>query len=112
MSKDFWERRTYRRSPGRQYGYEYDPLHTRSEQPSQSGQPDSSGQGTGGEGTHKSGALMSQRPDLRRTRQLLRQNIIATKARIAEENGEQENPQENEEAYQQDGGYEYPEEAP
>ena len=60
----------------------------------------------------KSGALMSQRPDLRRTRQLLRQNIIATKARIAEENGEYEHPQENEEAYQQDAGYEYAEEAP
>src|SRR6266487_2197056 len=105
MSKDYLERRTYRRSPGRQYGYEYDPLHTRSEQPSQSGRPDSSGQGGGtrGERTHKSGALMSQRPDLRRTRQLLRQNIIATKARIS---------QENEEVYQLDGGYEYPEEAP
>ncbi|MDQ2887123.1 MAG: hypothetical protein M3Y39_13690 [Chloroflexota bacterium] len=110
MSKDYSERRTYRRSPGRQYGYEYDPLHTQGGQPTQSGRPDSSGQG-GGTVT-KSGALMSQRPDLRRTRQLLRQNIIATKARIAEENGEYEHPQENEEAYQQEAGYEYVEEAP
>jgi hypothetical protein len=108
MSKDYSERRTYRRSPGRQYGYEYDPLHT------QSGQLDSSGQGEGarGEAVTKSGALMSQRPDLRRTRQLLRQNIIATKARIAEENGEHENAQANEDAYQQDTRYEYVEEAP
>ena len=108
MSKDFSERRTYRRSPGRQYGYEYDPLRT------QSGQLDSSGQGgsTQGEAVTKSGALMSQRPDPRRTRQLLRQNIIATKARIVEENGEYETPAENEEAYQQEAGYEYAEEAP
>lgn len=108
MSKDYSERRTYRRSPGRQYGYEYDPLHT------QSGPLDSAEQGGGtrGEAVTKSGALMSQRPDLRRTRQLLRQNIIATKARIAEENGEYENPQANEEAYQQDAGYEYAEEEP
>ncbi len=114
MSKDYSERRTYRRSPGRQYGYEYDPLHTQSGQPTQSGRPDSSGQGgsTRGEAVTKSGALMSQRPDLRRTRQLLRQNIIATKARIAEENGEYENAQANEEEYQQDAGYEYAEEAP
>jgi hypothetical protein len=114
MSKDYSERRTYRRSPGRQYGYEYDPLHTQGGQPTQSGRPDSSGQGGGtrGEAVTKSGALMSQRPDLRRTRQLLRQNIIATKARIAEENGEYEHPQENEEAYQQEAGYEYVEEAP
>ncbi len=114
MSKDYSERRTYRRSPGRQYGYEYDPLRTRSEQQDQSGRPDNWGQNGGprGEAANKSGPLMSQRPDLRRTRQLLRQNIIATKARIAEENGEYENPQENEEAYQQDAGYEYPKEAP
>ncbi len=114
MSKDYSERRTYRRSPGRQYGYEYDPLRTQSEQPSQSGRPDSSGPGvsTRAETAHKSGALMSQRPDLRRTRQLLRQNIIATKARIAEENGENEELQENEEAYQQVARYEYSVEAP
>lgn len=91
MSKDHSERRTYRKSPGRQYGYEYDPLRNRNEQ-SQSGRIDSGGLGdpgtTRGETASKSGSLSAQRPDLRRTRQLLRQNIIATKARIAEEGGE------------------------
>lgn len=37
----------------------------------------------------RSGAAMSQRPDLRRTRQLLRQNIIASKGRAAVEAEEQ-----------------------
>ena len=30
MVKDGTERRLYRKSPGRQYGYEYDPLHSQS----------------------------------------------------------------------------------
>lgn len=90
MSKDHSERRTYRKSPGRQYGYDYDPLRTRNEQ-SQSGRIDSGGLRepgtTRGETASKSGSLAAQRPDLRRTRQLLRQNIIATKARFVEEEG-------------------------
>lgn len=90
MSKDHSERRTYRKSPGRQYGYDYDPLRTRNE-PSQSGRIDSGGLRepgtTRGETASKSGSLAAQRPDLRRTRQLLRQNIIATKARFVEEEG-------------------------
>ena len=90
MSKDHSERRTYRKSPGRQYGYEYDPLRSRNEQ-SQSGRIDSGGLRepgtTRGETASKSGSLAAQRPDLRRTRQLLRQNIIATKARLVEEEG-------------------------
>jgi hypothetical protein len=101
MSKDHSERRTYRRSPGRQYGYEYDPLRNRSEQ-SQSGKIDNDGLRepgtTRGETASKSGSLSAQRPDLRRTRQLLRQNIIATKARLVEEEegGEQEEFQDSE----------------
>jgi hypothetical protein len=90
MSKDHSERRTYRKSPGRQYGYDYDPLRSRNEQ-SQSGRIDSGGLRepgtTRGETASKSGSLAAQRPDLRRTRQLLRQNIIATKARFVEEEG-------------------------
>src|ERR1700738_3734375 len=97
MSKDHSERRTYRRSPGRQYGYEYDPLRSRNEQ-SQSGKIDNDGLRepgtTRGETASKSGSLSVQRPDLRRTRQLLRQNILATKARLVEEGGEQEEFQE------------------
>ncbi|MBV9257031.1 MAG: hypothetical protein JO215_03325 [Ktedonobacteraceae bacterium] len=97
MSKDHSERRTYRRSPGRQYGYEYDPLRSRTEQ-NQSGRIDSDGlrdpATTRGETPSKSGSLASQRPDLRRTRQLLRQNILATKARLVEDGDEQEELQE------------------
>jgi len=78
MSKDHLERRTYRRSPGRQYGYDYDPLRSQS------------GQSQGEESQHgasKSGALMSQRPNPRRTRQIMRQSIIASK-RINDEETE------------------------
>jgi hypothetical protein len=74
MSKDHLERRTYRKSPGRQYGYDYDPLRSQS--------------GVSGEGSYKSqsgasasrsGAILANRPDARRTRQLMRQSIIASK---------------------------------
>jgi hypothetical protein len=68
MEKDQQERR-YRKSPGRQYGYDYDPLR------SQSG----SASNAGGSSPSRSGALLIQRPDPRRTRQLMRQNIIASK---------------------------------
>jgi hypothetical protein len=61
MSKEPSERRAYRKSPGRQYGYDYDPLRTQNEPVS------------------KSGTLSTQRPDPRRTRQLLRKNILAGK---------------------------------
>ncbi len=95
------ERRMYRRSPGRQYGYDYDPLHSRSER-SQSGQSKNSenmaqeerlptrsdGYSSSSSSNHSSGA-MSQRPNLRRTRQLLRQNIIASKGKAAIEAEEQ-----------------------
>jgi hypothetical protein len=62
MSNDSLERRSYRKSPGRQYGYDYDPL--RSQNGSTASKPD---------------ALLVQRPDPRRTRQFLRQSIIASK---------------------------------
>jgi hypothetical protein len=67
MLEDHLERKTYRKSPGRQYGYDYDPLQSRSER-SQTGSTAS-----------RSGMLLSQRPDPRRTRQLLRQSIIASR---------------------------------
>ncbi len=109
MSKDHSERRTYRRSPGRQYGYEYDPLRSRNEQ-SQSGRIDSDGLRehgtTRGETASKSGSLAAQRPDLRRTRQLLRQNILATKARFVEEGSEQEEFQEIEQPLERIPEYE------
>lgn len=61
MSKEPSERKAYRKSPGRQYGYDYDPLRTQSDSAS------------------RSGTLSTQRPDPRRTRQLLRQHILAGK---------------------------------
>jgi hypothetical protein len=78
MSKDRLERKTYRKSPGRQYGYEYNPLHTQS----QSGRSLSSSTG-------QHTVQLAPRPDPRRTRQLLRQNILASKAKnsLAEESG-------------------------
>ncbi len=71
MSKDHLDRngRAYRKSPGRQYGYEYDPLRSHSGQ-SQAGSNAASS---------RSGTLLAQRPDPRRTRQLMRQSIIASK---------------------------------
>ncbi|GER88169.1 hypothetical protein KDW_23310 [Dictyobacter vulcani] len=74
MSNDQSERRMYRKSPGRQYGYEYDPLN------SQSGS-----RAPNGETASRSGMLLAQRPDPRRTRQLMRQSIIASKRPNEEE---------------------------
>src|SRR6478672_5988406 len=70
MSKDHLERRMYRKSPGRQYGYDYDPLRSRSS---------SSQLSQSGSSASRTGAILAQRPDPRRTRQLLRQSIIASK---------------------------------
>jgi hypothetical protein len=74
------ERRTYRKSPGRQY--EADPLRSRSGA-SQSGAGGNSRSGERGsprETVSRSGTQSLQRPDPRRTRQLLRKNIIAGKS--------------------------------
>lgn len=76
MSKDHLERRMYRKSPGRQYGYDYDPLRSRSGSDSKSPK---------GETASRSGMLLAQRPDPRRTRQLMRQSIIASKRPIEDE---------------------------
>src|ERR1700730_4408280 len=79
-----FERRAYRKSPGRQYGYDYDPLKRSSRSgTSQSGRGDTSGAGnrwsTQEESTSRPGIQLAQRPDPRRTRQLLRQSILASK---------------------------------
>ncbi len=73
MSKDHLERRMYRKSPGRQYGYDYDPLRSRS------GTRQSSQLSQSGSSASRTGAILAQRPDPRRTRQLLRQSIITSK---------------------------------
>ncbi len=93
MAKDRSERRAYRKSPGRQYGYDYDPLRGQNRDSySSSGRLDTSASSerwtTHGETTSRSGPSrpsveLAQRPDPRRTRQLLRQNILASKAKSA-----------------------------
>ena len=92
MVKDGTEKRLYRKSPGRQYGYDYDPLHSQSLTGSvQQGRSSTSLQSESlsardGYGTstdrHTSG-LLGPRPDPRRTRQLIRKNIIASKSKSA-----------------------------
>lgn len=81
MSKDYSERRLYRKSPGRQYGYDYNPLQKVSL--SQSGRIDNASAEERWSSRHetpsRTGSALAQRPDLRRTRQLLRKNIIASK---------------------------------
>jgi len=81
MSRDRSERKTYHKSPGRQYGYDYDPLRVRNGQ---------NGQGQGeqviqAERSQRISTQLAQRPDLRRTRQLTRKSIIASKGRAATE---------------------------
>lgn len=82
MFKDHMERRSYRKSPGRHYGYDYNPLN-------EQGRTDTStlnetwNDDEGGRKSSRPGAL-SPRPDPRRTRQLIRQNILASKSRMAE----------------------------
>src|SRR2546426_954802 len=90
MQRDRYEKRLYRKSPGRQYGYDYDPLHSQglngNGQPGRSGvsiqsEPLNAREGTSSQtGRHTSG-LLGPRPDPRRTRQLIRQNIIANKSK-------------------------------
>ncbi|HTK08372.1 MAG TPA: hypothetical protein VL485_14475 [Ktedonobacteraceae bacterium] len=95
--KDHAERKGYRKSPGRQYGYEYDPLYSRTRQPGggQGEVPTQSGSlASRGATNHRTEALI-QRPDPRRTRQLLRQNILASKSRPTDE------PQDQEELYEE-----------
>ncbi len=92
MIRDRAERRMYRKSPGRQYGYDYDPLHSSSpSSSSQTGHPDTAVQNdewssSGAEGSSinpRTTGLLAPRPNPRRTRQLLRQNILASKSKSA-----------------------------
>ena len=92
MVKDGTEKKLYRKSPGRQYGYDYDPLHNQSLTTNGQQSPTSTTfqsdslntRGGSGAGTdrHTSG-LLGPRPDPRRTRQLIRKNIIASKSKSA-----------------------------
>lgn len=101
MAKDQLERRSYRKSPGREYGYDYDPLHnTHRSGSSQSGRLETAAPAerwnTQRETTDhlasRSGLMLAQRPDPRRTRQLMRQSILASKSRsvLPEDDTEQQ----------------------
>lgn len=96
MTKDHLERRVYRKSPGRQYGYDYNPLRGQSRSgQSQNGRSRASVPGerqpmyedATARGASRSGGGYSEslapRPDPRRTRQLMRQSILASKAKTA-----------------------------
>lgn len=87
MIKDQSERRAYRKSPGRQYGYDYDPLHSQSDnRTGQTGRFDSSQASERSStqlatSTRTTTGLLGPRPDPRRARQILRQNILSSKSR-------------------------------
>src|SRR5450759_332848 len=95
MNDDRSEKKIYRRSPGRQYGYDYDPLRsqpstgngsTPSGRLSGTSAPRSEplpGKDTGIIGGRQTTGPLSPHPDPRRTRQLLRQQIIATKSKTS-----------------------------
>ncbi len=99
MAKDGSERKLYRKSPGRQYGYDYDPLQNGTGR---------SGQNRGAQGeratdenaSNRVSTQLVQRPDLRRTRQLTRKNILASKGRSVGEGEEQEEQLLEEETYE------------
>src|SRR2546421_10129319 len=86
MSKDQFERKAYRRGPGRQY--DYDPLNSQNRNGSGSGSTqnrrgDASQAAdrwpSNGEASRRTSGPLAPRPNPRRTRQLLRQSIIASK---------------------------------
>lgn len=78
MSKDRFERKAYRRSPGRQY--DYDPLNSQNRKTSGSNSGSTQHRrGDVSQATDRSSGQLAPRPNPRRTRQLLRQSIIASK---------------------------------
>ena len=79
MTKDRSGRRVYRKSPGRQYGYDYNPLRGQS----RGGQSQSGRSRASAPGERQAAYEDAPRPDPRRTRQLMRQSILASKAKTA-----------------------------
>ncbi len=96
MTKERFERRAYRRSPGRQY--DYDPLNSQNRNAStqirqEDGYPEADRWSSNGETGSRSSGPLAPRPNPRRTRQLLRQSIIASKyhsTTLPEEDAEQD----------------------
>ncbi|HLI71671.1 MAG TPA: hypothetical protein VKV19_18090 [Ktedonobacteraceae bacterium] len=95
MFKENAERRLYRRSPGRQYGYDYNPLREQEQIDTSVVNETWDGDGPGRKPS-RPGGVLAPRPDPRRARQLMRQNILASKTRSTvlnppgEANGEQD----------------------
>jgi hypothetical protein len=81
MLNDRTERRSYRKSPGRQYGYEYDPLHE--QRRTDTSALKETWNSDGSRKPSRPGGTLAPRPDPRRTRQLMRQNILASKSHSA-----------------------------
>lgn len=81
MLNDKMERRSYRKSPGRQYGYEYNPLHE--QRRTETSTLSETWNSDGSRKPSHPGGTLAPRPDPRRTRQLMRQNILASKSRSA-----------------------------
>jgi hypothetical protein len=79
MLNDKMERRSYRKSPGRQYEYEYNPLHEQKRTETSNLGETWNSESNSRKPSH-AGAVLSPRPDPRRTRQIMRQNILASKS--------------------------------
>jgi hypothetical protein len=78
MFKDRAERRAYRKSPGRQYDSEYNPLRGQG-RGDISTQDETWDDDTAGRRPSRPSGGLSHRPDPRRTRQLMRRSILASK---------------------------------
>jgi hypothetical protein len=87
MQKERSEQRGYHRSPGRQYENDYEPLYSRREQSQHRYTTSNAGRDgySSSRGASRPDTELLQRPDLRRTRQLMRQSIIASKRAANEE---------------------------
>ena len=92
MPKERSVRKMYRRSPGRQYGDEYDPLKSRTGQSTQDGSGNfgRAERSQQNEIPARASAPLVQRPNLRRTRQLTRKNIIESRRSALAEVDQQE----------------------
>jgi len=80
------ERRSYRKSPGRRYEYDYNPLNEQGLTDTSSPHETWNEEESTRRPSHPGG--LAPRPDPRRTRQLTRQNILASKSRLDEQDAD------------------------
>lgn len=88
MFRDKMERRSYRKSPGRRYEYDYNPLNEQGRTDTSSPHETWDEEENTRRPSHPGG--LAPRPDPRRTRQLTRQNILASKSRLEEQEADTE----------------------